>query len=277
MGQIKCPRIRLFKLDPASVVGQNGAEPKLKSPNTKKHASSRRTQTKESVSLPKGLIGAKCTAQVTINDHTCNSLLDSGSQVTTVSQSFYEEYLSHLPVHSLNDLLEVEGANGQSVPYLGYIEITITFPKSSIGADIEVPTLALIVPNVSSNSPSLLIGTNTLDTLYEQYEQNPNLGDQHSLSYGYKILLKTLATRKKCSFDLSLGEVRLHSTECETIGARQTKVLGESVTCRMPDDGNWVAVEASLLNPLPGGLLVIDGLATLPSKLSPSYTNHTQK
>lgn len=53
-------------------------------------------------------------------------------------------------MNSLNDLLEVEGANGQSVPDLGYDETTIRFPKSVFGADIEVPTLALRCPQLQS-------------------------------------------------------------------------------------------------------------------------------
>lgn len=50
-------------------------------------------------------------------------------------------------IHPLDDLLEGEGANGQTVPYTGYIEVSITFPKSFLGVDIEVPTLALVVPD----------------------------------------------------------------------------------------------------------------------------------
>lgn len=113
----------------------------------------------------KGLIGAKCTAQVIVGGKVCSCLLDTGSQVTTIPNSFYREHLSHLSIHSLNNLLEVEGANGQEVPYIGYVETTIKFPKSSFGKDNELPTLALIVPDMHSSLSSVLIGTNTLDAL----------------------------------------------------------------------------------------------------------------
>lgn len=78
-------------------------------------------------------------------------------------------------MNSLNDLLEVEGTNGQSVPYLGYVEATIKFPKSLLGADIEVPTLVLVVPDMCSTLSSVLIGTNTLDVLYEKYADTSEL------------------------------------------------------------------------------------------------------
>lgn len=99
------------------------------------------------VKLPKGLIGAKYTAQVQINEQSCNCLLDTGSQVTTVSQTFYENNLSHLELYSIHDLLEVEAANGQNVPYSGYIGVDITFPKNCFGTELTVSSLALIVPD----------------------------------------------------------------------------------------------------------------------------------
>lgn len=62
--------------------------------------------------LPKRLIGVKCTAEIFIGDRKVNCLLDTGSQVTTIPQSFYENNLADYPLKPLGNLLEVEGANG---------------------------------------------------------------------------------------------------------------------------------------------------------------------
>lgn len=62
--------------------------------------------------LPKRLIGTKCTGQVMIKGKVCNCLLDTGSQVTTVTKSYYDQYLSEQQRELLHDLLEVEGAIG---------------------------------------------------------------------------------------------------------------------------------------------------------------------
>lgn len=67
--------------------------------------------------------------------------------MTTVAKSFYDQYLPEQQINPLYNLLEVEGANGQPVPYLGYVEVTIIFPKQFLGAECEVPTLALVVPD----------------------------------------------------------------------------------------------------------------------------------
>ncbi len=115
--------------------------------------------------LPKGLVWIKCTAKVTIGERDLDCLLDTGSQMTTIPQSYYESNLSDLPLKPLENLLEVERANGQAVPYLGCIELNLKFPKAFIGAEVEVPTLALGVPDLTSLS-QILVGTNSLDVLY---------------------------------------------------------------------------------------------------------------
>lgn len=64
--------------------------------------------------------------------------------------------------------------------------------------------------------------------------------------------------------------MRLHSTESETIVPGQTKVIEGTLGCRVQNAGRWVAVESPKSASLPGGLLVTNGLTSLPSKL-PCY------
>lgn len=99
----------------------------------------------------------------------CESLLDTGSQVTTVSDTFYLAHFPSLPIQPIHALFEVEGAGGQHVPYLGYIQVVITFPCTVIGAEVELASLVQVVPDCHFNSRvPLLIGTNVLDRLYQQ-------------------------------------------------------------------------------------------------------------
>lgn len=173
------------------------------------------------VKLPKGLVGAKYTAQVQINEQSCNCLLDTGSQVTTVSQSFYDNNLSHLEIHPIQDLLEVEAANGQNVPYSGYIGVDITFPKNCFGTELTVSSLALIVPDTrSSAQSSLLIGTNTLDLLFDSLSLTDT--DLAALPYGYRVVLSVLQQRRMQKENGSLDLVRLSGKEPEIIPAGQS-------------------------------------------------------
>lgn len=139
-------------------------------------------------------MGSKSTANVKVNRVDCNSLLDTGSQVTTVSKSFYDLHLSDHTIHTVSDILEVEGANGQSVPYSGYIHLNLQFPKEFIACEPEVQTLALVVSDVRSNSNiPVLIGTNTLDSLYEQFCDGSPLPTNPYC--GYQQVLRTLQLR----------------------------------------------------------------------------------
>lgn len=124
--------------------------------------------TTESTRLSKGLIGSRCTGQVNIADQNFQCLLDTGSHVTTIPITIYNQHFSQQPVKPLCELLQLEGAAGQEVPYLGYIEVTITFQKEFIGADMDVSTLALVVPDFGPGFHSqVLVGMNTLEPLYE--------------------------------------------------------------------------------------------------------------
>lgn len=62
--------------------------------------------------LPDQLVGVKSTAQVMVKGEEVSCLHDSGSQVTTVPESFYKQHLPEQELKPLHNLLEVEGANG---------------------------------------------------------------------------------------------------------------------------------------------------------------------
>ena len=53
---------------------------------------------------------------------------------TTISETFCSKYLTSFPIQPIHHLLEIEGAGGQSVPYLGYVAVPLTFPDSVTGA-----------------------------------------------------------------------------------------------------------------------------------------------
>ena len=68
---------------------------------------------------------AKCpttTIKLHGNDFTC--LLDTGSEVSTISESFYHNHLSNLEINT-QKTLRLEAANNIQIPYLGYIEVDI--------------------------------------------------------------------------------------------------------------------------------------------------------
>ena len=69
------------------------------------------------------LVGSACEASVIVDGKSCAALLDSGSMVSTVSQSFCAQ--QGIKIHPLNNILDVIGAGGHTVPYLGYTEVSV--------------------------------------------------------------------------------------------------------------------------------------------------------
>lgn len=72
------------------------------------------------------LVGKPKETTVFLDSVECKSLLDTGSCISCIGQSFYEEHLSHLPLLPITDILNVECADGKQLPYLGYIKTTMT-------------------------------------------------------------------------------------------------------------------------------------------------------
>lgn len=161
-------------------------------------------------------------------------------------------HLSNQPINSLCNLLEVEGAAGQAVPYLGYVEMMVTFPCEFLGADFEVTTLAL-VPDVRAGQSPVLIGMNTLEPLYSQYKAS-EFSSFQPMATGYRAVLKLLQLRYQHRVG-SEGVVRLASKVPVFIPAGHTTVIEGSAHTTMPSFDQWALVEHPT-TPLPGGLCV---------------------
>jgi hypothetical protein len=112
------------------------------------------------------LVGPNMLADILVDDVPCRCLVDSGSQVTTISQGFYWEHLSHAPLQSVDSCLKVTGAGDQPVPYLGYIEVEVTLPADN--GDLHCYSiLALVVPDTPFHMQApVLLGTNLLQLCY---------------------------------------------------------------------------------------------------------------
>ena len=68
------------------------------------------------------LIGKRCEMTMAIGGIQTKCLIDSGSQVSTLSAEFHQKYLLHdSPLHALDSLAHIEAANSSTIAYLGYI------------------------------------------------------------------------------------------------------------------------------------------------------------
>lgn len=164
-----------------------------------------------SAPIPDGLVGDPSLVAVEIDGKPCKALLDTGSQVTCIGESFMRSYLPDRKLLPLDDLV-VTGAGGQSVPYLGYTELEICFPKAEAGIGKKVSTLVLVCPDKGHVSP-LLIGTNT------------NL--VHDLAQSWKKKSTKYRRRQK----VKSAWIRVYRTSNKLDNAKSSDTLGSVQLC----------------------------------------------
>nr|XP_055059066.1 uncharacterized protein LOC129442817 [Misgurnus anguillicaudatus]XP_055059067.1 uncharacterized protein LOC129442817 [Misgurnus anguillicaudatus] len=255
-------------------MGHTGALCQIKCPNELKREAIQNQNPSNGLAndseLTSSIIGPKCTAEIIIEGKPCISLLDSGSQVTTVSKSFYDTYLSSCPILSLENLIEVEGAGGQTVPYLGYIEVDMHFPEDITGKAETVTTLALVIPDYKFNLEiPVLVGTNTLDILFRSCATTRN---GHTVLKGlppYSALVQTLLRRHTIEQrNGKVGQVKLNGRQSIKIPAGQKMVLDGYVRGVSTATNASLVVEPCAHSNLPSGLLLCSYVLTSPRRTS---------
>ena len=187
---------------------------------------------------------------VQLNGVSVQTLIDTGSQVSTVSKSFYDHYLSNVELHSLKEILQVEGANGSRVPYHGYVELQLSVPGCLIDCDY-IPALFLVVPDTSYNSKTpVLLGTNVIYSCSQlqdsgKFEATPGVW-QRAFNVS-RIQMQTrvlgMPVYTKTSVKIPAGSRTMVEGFC---GGLSSKFLGNS-SLLVEADGNLG---------LPNGLLV---------------------
>ena len=78
------------------------------------------------------MVGGSPEIDVKIHNIQCTAFLDTGSQITTVSKSFYQNNLSHISLQNCQNLLRIEGVGGDVLPYLRFIVCELTIPLTDI-------------------------------------------------------------------------------------------------------------------------------------------------
>ena len=113
------------------------------------------------------LIGKANESTISFCGVEAKALLDSGSQVTTVSEDFYNS-LDPRPQEADSQEIDLKGPDGRSIPYLHCIEATVS---ASFLPGKEIDTLALVVPTTAYHAEvPIIIGTNVI----REYD---NIGD----------------------------------------------------------------------------------------------------
>ena len=215
--------------------------------------------------LPHGLVGPRCSTTALVEGYQCKCILDTGSQVTTVSETFYSDHLSSFPVEPINALLEILGAGGQRVPYIGYTQVLISLPKSVTGIEEKISSLVLIVPDCDFNGEiPLLVGTNVLDRLYQNGVKREGLKflQGHELSDECLMLFQYIAQTH--SEEEEARPVKLLGRYPVVIPAGQRVCVLGGVKIKTSPTLTSYAMEPPANPPLPGGIFLVPTLLDVP-------------
>ena len=111
------------------------------------------------------MVGGTPEIEAQINSRPCKALLDTGSQITTISVSFYNSHLSDIAIQNCSDLLRIEGVGGDVLPYHGFLVCDMQIPLTDTSFfNSSIPVL--IVPDTRYNlEVPCLIGTNFLSKI----------------------------------------------------------------------------------------------------------------
>ena len=106
------------------------------------------------------LIGRANEEKITVNGNTVIALLDTRSQVTHVSLDYCQ--VMGIPIHPIEQLVNIKGAGGYAIEYVGFIEADLSFP---MGTHVfKTKALLLVLPTTEyQKRVPVTIGTSLTD------------------------------------------------------------------------------------------------------------------
>ena len=205
------------------------------------------------------LVGPRCESVLSVCGVSAQCLLDTGSQVSTVSASFFDQNLAaSSPLQKIDQLINIEVAGGHELPYKGFIEVQVRFHKSVTGSSDPIDILLLVVDDTRFNSKvPILLGTNVLKHCFELCKQS--METEHGsfnlkkckTSRPWKLTYRCLCTH----VSNSTHDVSLLNVNVVKINANSELLVECHTDVDFVFSGNQGLVSSDGIN-LPGGLIV---------------------
>lgn len=125
------------------------------------------------------LVGPCCETVIKVDGEVARALLDSGSQVTIISEKFYRSRLSSVPLEQPDCNLTINGAGGQKIPFLGCVRVQVQLPVEVAGTAKAIDTVAVVGPDTAfSARVPVIIGTNTIRCFAREFSLGTNPSHQ---------------------------------------------------------------------------------------------------
>uniref|UniRef100_A0A8P4KCX1 Gypsy retrotransposon integrase-like protein 1 n=1 Tax=Dicentrarchus labrax TaxID=13489 RepID=A0A8P4KCX1_DICLA len=193
-----------------------------------------------------------------------NCLLDTGSMVSTMKESFFHQHFRNSP-HACQ-WLQLTAANGLSIPYVGYVELDV----SVLGTVISKRGILVVKDPLGPPSETDIPGVLGMNVIRECYAE---LFGQHASSLFDIPLLKETSAWKKALQECHEAQFRTSaraSGVARVRGRHPVYIPGGTVklvaaTCSQKCSPSLQALFEPFANPdaLPAGLLVSPAMVTV--------------
>ena len=160
------------------------------------------------------MIGAANESDLRIDGHLTTALIDSGAQISAMTEKFARKL--KLKIHQLQQLLNIEGTGGGSVPYKGYVEVLLEVPE--IPEFKEYILMLVVKDSEYGNRVPLQLGTLHIDMVLGK----ANKEQLKKLGKPYERSSVGCPTTSKRSFDLDLAKGPLKVSKQLTLEAGET-------------------------------------------------------
>ena len=191
---------------------------------------------------------------VEINGTVVKCLLDTGAQVSTVSEAFYKKHLSTIALSDTTRILKLSAANKLQIPYLGYIEVDLKIK------DCVFTHVGMLVERVTTvgDPIQVVLGCNVLQSVrtFVKEEEPPSIVTDSSWDNVISVLDIADNTKR-------IGFVKVAGRTPIRIPANSMKVVLGSTRQNKKNETYSASVQAiaSENGSLPKNLLIVDTIA----------------
>lgn len=200
----------------------------------------------------------KCpSTNVKINGNNFLCLLDTGSEVSTITSKFYNTYLSDLKLSDTRPFLKLVAANNLQIPYLGFVEVDV-----DLGGCVLHDVGFLVSKVNDEETTDGILGCNILKQVHNLIKDGTFKFENESEKDSWKITTTAL--------DLSTGDdkisfVKVAGRSDICIPAKSMKVVIGSTKQNKKNKPYTAAVQAisGTFGSLPRNIMVIDTLGTI--------------
>ena len=195
------------------------------------------------------VIGGKPILDITIGGVKTTALFDTGSQVTTVTYSFYQDYLQPLGVQlTQGKWFELSGANGLEIPYIGLAVLDIEAMGSTLSQRGMLVMKDTPQVNKQRQDVPVILGMNVIGLLPEAQDLLGNMDTKHNKETVDSQEVHVQGRQEGCC-----GFARVATEYCVPAGTVCT------VPVRVQASKSPVLVEG-LQSPLPGNVVLANTL-----------------